>query len=250
MEEPDAPPRPDADPGQEGWAPAAHRTRSRGTSGFAGSEAGAVHGSGWAAAPGEDSLQQHQTPGSGERYSYEPYQHAMEENQRGERAGEHGLFEQADAAQAGLHSRLSEQDEQEEDLLYKRTRALGAPDMVHMQAETAKYEQSPAPMRWPMTKQSAQLQPKSASAKQTTQQRPKAEPELEPQPPTEKEILEMQMAASDREHDEEGAEEEGAEVGAEETGAAAAAAAAAAAPPESDAASDQSPGAATTRASA
>ena len=142
------------------------------------------------------------------------------------------------------------QDEQEEDLLYKRTRALGAPDMVHMQAETAKYEQSPAPMRWPMTKQSAQLQPKSASAKQTTQQRPKAEPELEPQPPTEKEILEMQMAASDREHDEEGAEEEGAEVGAEETGAAAAAAAAAAAPPESDAASDQSPGAATTRASA
>merc|ERR1719440_1284140 len=37
------------------------------------------------------------------------------------------------------------------------------------------------------------------------------DPQAEPQPPTEKEILEMQAAASDREHDEEGTEEEGAD---------------------------------------
>eukprot|EP00908_Phaeocystis_cordata_P024089 Transcript_6564.p1 GENE.Transcript_6564~~Transcript_6564.p1 ORF type:complete len:669 (-),score=322.57 Transcript_6564:230-2236(-) len=53
------------------------------------------------------------------------------------------------------------------------------------------------------------------------------DPHAEPQPPTEKEILEMQAAASDRENDEEGDDD-----GADEDGAAPAAA------PESDAASD------------
>ena len=45
MEEhkPDAPPRPDADPGEEDWAPVAYRMQSRGTSGLASGEAGAVH---------------------------------------------------------------------------------------------------------------------------------------------------------------------------------------------------------------
>ena len=43
MEEPDAPPRPGGEPGKEGWAPVAYGTRSRGASGLAGSEAGAVH---------------------------------------------------------------------------------------------------------------------------------------------------------------------------------------------------------------
>merc|ERR1719482_547781 len=53
------------------------------------------------------------------------------------------------------------------------------------------------------------------------------DPHAEPQPPTEKEILEMQAAASDRENDEEGDDD-----GGDEDGAAPAAA------PESDAASD------------
>ena len=77
MEEhkPDAPPRPDADPGEEDWAPVAYRMQSRGTSGLASGEAGAVHGRGWSAAAGTmdmGSLQQYQIPD-------EPYQHATAE---------------------------------------------------------------------------------------------------------------------------------------------------------------------------